>query len=94
MNWFKRLFKKEGDDRYRPRVRTLFDFLTMYSEAYHEHRVMHGFIHQISRDNCEDLIRLPSKNLLRRYSVRIENCNGLAWWLLEKYSEGKITIKE
>lgn len=90
-NWFQRLFKSEYHE---PRKRTLYDFLTMYTEAYHEQRAMRGFIFEVTRNNCEDLSRLPSKRLLKRHSIYGYNCNGLAWYLLEKYSEGKITIHD
>lgn len=90
-NWFQRLFNR---DDHRPPKRSLYDFLTMYTEAYHEQRTMRGFIWKATRNNCEDLMRLPSKKLLRSYGLDISKCNGLAWYLLEKYSEGKITIQE
>ncbi|HEX6171329.1 MAG TPA: hypothetical protein VFZ33_16695 [Chitinophagaceae bacterium] len=91
-NWIQRLFSR--DDMYRPRARTIYDFLTMYVEARHEQRAMRGFIWDITRNNCEGVGRMPSKKIWRRYGIDVGSCNGLAWYLLEKYSEGKITIHE
>lgn len=94
MNWFTKLFRKKDDDRYRPRVRTLYDFLTRYQEAYHHYRCMRGFENDITRNNCSDIMKMPSKKVMRRYTISPEFCNGLAWYLLEKYSEGKLKIEE
>jgi hypothetical protein len=37
---------------------------------------------------------LPSKKIIRRYLLNGSDCNHLAWYLLEQYSLGNITIKE
>lgn len=93
MNWLKRIFKKRQDD-FRPKVKNLYDFAMSLSEAKHEQRVMRGFIKEILVSNCSYIEKIPSKKILLRYNLSIENCNLLAWYLLEKYSEGKITINE
>lgn len=94
MNWFKRLFKKKDED-YRPRVRTLYDFLTEYAEAKHEHRQMRAFSRE-AMVKMDDLCtpKEPSKRLIRKNGLSYPNCNLFAWYLLEKYSEGKIKIEE
>lgn len=92
MSWIKRLFKRERNKGYcPPRARTLYDFLTIYTSAKHEKDAMWNFVRHHA--DCEDIPRLPSKKLMRQYGIYPAECNGFAWYLLEKWSEGKIEIK-
>lgn len=83
---FSWLFKKKPK-----RVKTLYDFLKSYSDAHREFYGMHGYIHENSQ--CNDFTKYPSKKIIRRYTLDMD-CNGLAWYLLEKYFEGKIKIED
>lgn len=90
MNWFKRLFKSK-EETYKPKVRTLYDFFMMFIYARHEQTSMRGYIRELSE--CGDYNKFPSKKIMRRYFLNLGECNALAWYLLEQYFKGNITIK-
>jgi hypothetical protein len=71
----------------------LYDIFQHYIEADREQRALRGYIWENS--DCSDYRKMPSKKIFwKRYGLRPENINGLAWYLLEQYFKGNITIKE
>ena len=47
-------------------------------------------------NGCDELNTWPSKKIMNRYGMRgkMGGIHGLAWYLLEQYFEGNITIKK
>lgn len=88
MNFIQRFFSKR-----RFKSKSLGDVALMYIKSEREINSMHNFIHENYRD-CGDLNIGPSKKILKRYRLRSIGHVGLAWFLMEKYFEGKITIQE
>jgi hypothetical protein len=65
-----------------------------YTNAEHEWRSMGAFIREHRKD-CNDLSMEAPKYLRIRYSLSYEwRHMGLAWYLLDEYFKGNITIKE
>lgn len=94
INWIKNIFRKR---EYYPKQRGLFDFFMIYTDADHEIRSMHQFIREQNRftdyGSC-DLFRLgASKQVRFRYGLNQFHV-GMAWYLLEQYFKGNITIKD
>lgn len=87
MNWFRRIFSKNRTSR-----TTLGDVAMMFISAEKEVNDMACFIWENA--GCDLLDKGPSKNLKKRYSSIRKGSLPLAWYLLEKYFEGKIEIKE
>lgn len=90
MNWFKNIFKKK-EDRYTKNVRTLYDFFMRFYLSERDRVAMLGYI----RENlsCTDFDRKPSGKIMRRYMLNYDS-NLMAWYLLEKYFDNKIQIKD
>lgn len=65
-----------------------------YTNAEHEWRSMLAFIRENHKD-CSELSKEVPKYLIKRYSLSYEYRQvGLAWYLLDEYFKGNITIKE
>lgn len=65
-----------------------------YTNAEHEWRSMAGFIREHSKD-CSELSKETPKYLRIRYSLSYEwRHMGLAWYLLDEFFKGNITIKD
>ena len=65
-----------------------------YTNAEHEWRSMGAFIRENSKD-CNDLNIKAPKYLRKRFSFSYEWGHiGLAWYLLDEYFKGNITIKK
>lgn len=65
-----------------------------YTNAEHEWRSMGAFIRE-NRATCNDMSMEAPKYLRIRYSLSYEwRHMGLAWYLLDEYFKGNITIKK
>lgn len=66
-----------------------------YTNAEHEWRCMSNFIREHSKD-CRDISLDPPKYLRKRYGLFSGEYRfmGLAWYLLDEYFKGNITIKK
>lgn len=88
-NWFQRLFNSD-----RPKsILTVGRFLWALHYARKEHIDLSGYIRE-NMTSCEDMMKLPSKKLIKRYNMHYENINGFAWHILEEYFEGRLIKKE
>lgn len=87
MNWFK---KKKP--KYKPRIKTMYDFFRWFYVAEREVMAMGSFIQENS--DCGDMNKIASDKIRHRYNLREIPILGLAWYLLEQYFKGNITIKE
>lgn len=70
-----------------------------YTNAEHEWSSMLNFINEKVRDSkaatCQQLNMEPPKYLRIRYGLSMEwRTVGLAWYLLDEYFKGNITIKK
>lgn len=63
-----------------------------FYESDRERLSMMGYIREHS--DCSDFQKIPSKKILRRYLINYESNTTLAWYLLEQYFNGNITIKD
>ena len=86
MSWFKR------KERYKPKVKTLYDFFHWYYITEREVMAMGSYIQENS--DCGDMDKKQSGTLKLRYNLRGVPILGLAWYLLEQYFKGNITIKD
>lgn len=91
-NWIKCILspRRNSVGNYRPK--TLWDFFMRFYESDRERINMLAYIRENA--DCTDHSKLPSKKLMRRYLISMEKSSLLPWYLMEKYFEGKITIKE
>lgn len=66
-----------------------------YTHAEHEWRSMCNFIREQSK-NCGDMTYEPPKYLRKRYGLFDAQYRfiGLAWYLLDEYFKGNVTIKK
>lgn len=91
MRWVRNLFKRENNQS------RAYTFLSHYADCESEITAMKAYIReQISYSehaSCSDLSEYPSRKIRMRYWLRT-NCVGLAWYLLEQYFKGNITIKK
>lgn len=87
MSWFKR-----EKPKYKPKVKTLYDFFHWFYVSEHEVMAMGSFIQEKS-DCCGSELK-PSDEIKRRYNLRHIPQLRLAWYLLEQYFKGNITIKK
>jgi DNA-binding ferritin-like protein (Dps family) len=70
------------------------DVINRYIEAEHEFRSMNAFIRENAKDFHDASKEIP-KYLRKRYGLSYEwRRVGLAWYLLDEYFKGNITIKE
>lgn len=87
-NWFQRLFNSD-----RPKsIRTVGRFLWMLYYARKEQIDLQGYIREML--SCEDMMKLPSKKLIKRYNMHYEDINVFVWHILEEYFEGRLIKKD
>lgn len=88
-NWFQRLFKTD-----RPKsILTVGRFLWALYYARKEQTDLHGYVRE-NINSCDDMVKLPSKKIIKRYNMRDEEINGFVWHILEEYFEGRLIKKE
>lgn len=92
MRWLKNLFRKK---QYWDKS-TMWNFLSYYADCESELTSMKRYISEGAKfesGSCSDYRIMPSKRIRIRYGIN-ELSPGLAWYLLEQYFKGNITIKE
>jgi hypothetical protein len=87
-------YKPEGIELEKIKFEFPKSVIERYTNAEHEWRSMLAFIRENSNDCSIKHTRVPD-NLRIRYSLSQEWAQvGLAWYLLDEYFKGNITIKE
>lgn len=74
----------------------MWNFLSYYADCEAELTGMRRYISEgikFEEGSCSDIRRMPSKRLRIRYGIS-QHSPGLAWYLLEEYFKGNITIKK
>lgn len=78
---------------YKPPRKTLWHFFWYFVNLYKESESMFGYMRE-NWNVCEDMQKLPSKKILKRYNIKYDQSNLFLWWLLEQYFEGNLIKKE